>query len=104
VRFKEYGVDSIEVQDNGRGIEESDWSAIGEAPTPRSETSSYMLTRWNSAEASYVQAHFFRRPDKRHDTWIPRRSSLLPLRYRQTVPHDLNRHDLTSRYLSHFRT
>lgn len=54
MRFKEYGVDSIEVQDNGRGIEESDWSAIGEVPTPRSEMSSGMLTRRNSAEASYV--------------------------------------------------
>lgn len=29
VRFKEHGVDAIEVQDNGRGIEQADWSSIG---------------------------------------------------------------------------
>lgn len=31
IRFKEHGVDSIEVQDNGKGIDSSDWSGIGKS-------------------------------------------------------------------------
>jgi signal transduction histidine kinase len=29
VKFKEHGVESIEVQDNGKGIEKDDWLGIG---------------------------------------------------------------------------
>lgn len=30
IRFKEYGTEAIEVQDNGKGIDSSDWAGIGE--------------------------------------------------------------------------
>ncbi|KAK4700264.1 DNA mismatch repair protein PMS2, partial [Phenoliferia sp. Uapishka_3] len=34
VRFKEHGVDAIEVQDNGRGIDHGDWAGIGASSGP----------------------------------------------------------------------
>lgn len=30
VRIKDHGLDSVEVVDNGSGIEQADWSSIGE--------------------------------------------------------------------------
>jgi len=51
VRFKEYGVSSIEVVDNGSGIAEDSYDLIGESPI---FTSSSFLSHIHSTETSHV--------------------------------------------------
>jgi hypothetical protein len=44
LQFKEHGVEAIEVQDNGRGIGQSDWAGIGASRGERCTESRDQLT------------------------------------------------------------
>jgi hypothetical protein len=56
VVFKEHGLTSVEVKDNGKGIDESDWPAIGILPFPLSfEHTTQIYFMIISIETSYVK-------------------------------------------------
>lgn len=50
--FKNYGIDSFEVRDNGKGIDPSDWSGIGDSI---SSILLQLLTIIHSSQASHLE-------------------------------------------------
>jgi len=52
VRFKNHGLESIEVQDNGAGIAPADYETIGEEP----RSAGVIQLMSYSTEALYIQA------------------------------------------------
>jgi hypothetical protein len=81
VRFKHYGLKSVEVVDNGSGISESDYENIGPL---RSLAPFAMFNMFNSPQAPYFKARSFLRPYLYANLWIPWRGFVITVRDERT--------------------
>lgn len=68
IRFKNYGVKSVEVIDNGSGIAEQDFESIGKSKI----SISLGLSHGTSLEASHLKAGDLRRPYGGANLWFSR--------------------------------
>ena len=78
VRLKNFGLDLIEVSDNGCGVEPQNFQALSKHPISVSSGVRLLTTPVLSTEALDIKAHRFRRPLQADHTWLPRVCQVAP--------------------------